>query len=63
MTKLKAMLSSPKRIALFAVCVVVIVAVLAFTAIKVGASVLNNQGIGLDQATQVALQNAGFSVF
>ena len=61
MTKLKAMLSSPKRIALFAVCVVVIVAVLAFTAIKVGASVLNNQGIGLDQATQVALQNAGFS--
>ena len=61
MSKLKAMLSSPKRIALFAVCVVVIVAVLAFTAIKVGASVLNNQGIGLDQATQVALQNAGFS--
>lgn len=61
MNKLKSMLNSPKRIALFAVCVIVILALLAFAGIKVGASVLNNQGIGLEKATQVALQNAGYS--
>ena len=60
MNKLKSMLSSPARIALFAICVVAILALLAFAGIKVGASVMNNQGIGLEKATQVALQNAGY---
>ena len=60
MNKLKNMLSSPARIAVFAVCVIAILALLAFAAIKVGASVMNNQGIGLEKATQIALENAGF---
>lgn len=60
MSKIKQLLSSPGRIAVFALCVILVVAFLAFAGIKVGASVMNNQGIGLDQATKVALQNAGF---
>ena len=60
MSKIKQLLSSPGRIAVFALCVILVVALLAFAGIKVGASVMNNQGIGLDQATKVALQNAGF---
>lgn len=60
MNKLKNMLSSPARIAVFALCVIAILALLAFAAIKVGASVMNNQGIGLEKATQIALENAGF---
>ena len=56
MNKLKNMLSSPARIAVFAVCVIAILALLAFAAIKVGASVMNNQGIGLEKATQIALE-------
>lgn len=60
MSKIKQFLSSPGKIAVFALCVILVVALLAFAGIKVGASVMNNQGIGLDQATKVALQNAGF---
>ncbi len=60
MSKIKQLLSSPGRIAVFALCVILVVALLAFAGIKVGASVMNNQGIGLRQATKVALQNAGF---
>ena len=60
MSKIKQLLSSPGRIAVFALCVILVVALLAFAGIKVGASVMNNQGIGLDQATKVAHQNAGF---
>lgn len=60
MSKIKQLLSSPGMIAVFALCVILVVALLAFAGIKVGASVMNNQGIGLDQATKVALQNAGF---
>ena len=60
MSKIKQLLSSPGRIAVSALCVILVVALLAFAGIKVGASVMNNQGIGLDQATKVALQNAGF---
>lgn len=60
MTKIKQFLSTPGRIAAFALCVVLVVSILAFAGIKAGASVANGQGIGLNQATQVALQNAGF---
>ena len=48
MSKIKQLLSSPGRIAVFALCVILVVALLAFAGIKVGASVMNNQGIGLD---------------
>lgn len=60
MNKLKSILNSPKRIVSFIVVVILILAVLAFVGIKAGASVLNNQGIGLEKATAVALQNAGY---
>lgn len=60
MTKLKNVLSSPGKIAIFALCVILVVALLAFAGIKAGAAIMNNQGIGLDQATQIALKNAGF---
>lgn len=60
MNKLKTMLNSPKKIISFVVMVILILAIMAFVGIKVGASVLNNQGIGLEKATAVALQNAGY---
>lgn len=60
MTKLKNVLSSPGKIAIFALCVILVAALLAFAGIKAGAAIMNNQGIGLDQATQIALKNAGF---
>lgn len=60
MNKLKSMLSSPKKIISFIIIVILILGILAFVGIKVGASVLNNQGIGLEKATAVALQNAGY---
>ena len=60
MTKLKNVLSSPGKIAIFALCIILVAALLAFAGIKAGAAIMNNQGIGLDQATQIALKNAGF---
>lgn len=60
MTKLKNVLSSPGKIAIFALCIILVAALLAFAGIKAGAAIMNNQGIGLDQATQIALKNADF---
>ncbi len=60
MTKLKNVLSSPGKIAIFALCIILVAALLAFAGIKAGAAIMNNQGIGLNQATQIALKNAGF---
>lgn len=61
MKSIKSMLSSPKRIALFAVCAVLIIAVIAFSVLYAIGSIANNQGIGLERATNVALQNAGYT--
>ncbi len=61
MNSIKSMLSSPKRIALFAVCAVLIIAVIAFSVLYAIGSIANNQGIGLERATNVALQNAGYT--
>lgn len=61
MKSIKSMLSSPKRIALFAVCAVLIIAVIAFSVLYAIGSIVNNQGIGLERATNVALQNAGYT--
>ena len=61
MKSIKSMLSSPKRIALFAVCAVLIIGVIAFSILYAVGSIANNQGIGLEKATNVALQNAGYS--
>lgn len=61
MKSIKSMLSSPKRIALFAVCAVLIIAVIAFSVLYTIGSIANNQGIGLERATNVALQNAGYT--
>ena len=55
MKSIKSMLSSPKRIALFAVCAVLIIAVIAFSVLYAIGSIANNQGIGLERATNVAL--------
>lgn len=60
MTRIKNLLNSPKRIAAFIICAILVIAIVAFSAIKVGASIANNQGIGLEKATQIALQNAGY---
>ena len=61
MNSIKSMLSSPKRIGLFAVCAVLIIAVIAFSVLYAIGSIANNQGIGLERATNVALQNAGYT--
>lgn len=61
MKNIKAMLSSPKKIALFAICAVLIIGIIAFSVLYAVSAISNNQGIGLERATNVALQNAGFS--
>ena len=60
MKSIKTMLSSPKKIALFAICAVLIIGILAFSVLYGVGAISNNQGIGLEKATNVALKDAGF---
>lgn len=60
MKSIKTMLSSPKKIALFAICAVLIIGILAFSVLYSVGAISNNQGIGLEKATNVALKDAGF---
>lgn len=58
MKSIKTMLSSPKKIALFAICAVLIIGILAFSVLYGVGAISNNQGIGLEKATNVALKDA-----
>lgn len=60
MKKMKEVLNSPTKKIVFAICVILILAILAFGAVKAGASMLNKKGIGLEKATEIALQDAGY---
>ncbi len=60
MKSIKTMLSSPKKIALFATCAVLIIGIIAFSVLYSVGAISNNQGIGLEKATNVALKDAGF---
>lgn len=60
MKNIKTVLSSPKRIALFAVCAVLIIGLIAFSVLYAVSSISGNQGIGIEKATNVALNDSGF---
>ena len=61
MKEIKSMFSSPKKIAIFAVCSVLILGLLALGGAYAVTSLVNKQGIGAEEATNLALKNAGFS--
>ena len=60
MKKLTQSLNSPKKIAAFVVCVILIAGAVGFATLKVGANVNANKTIGMDKGVAVALADAGF---
>ena len=60
MKKITAVLNSPTKIALFAVCCVLLICVVAFATIHAGAGVNANKTLGMDKCVNVALHDAGF---
>lgn len=58
MDKIKSRLNSPGRIVVFIICLVLILGVIAFGAYKIAMSALNNKGVGLEKATQIAMEHA-----
>lgn len=60
MKKITQVLNSPLKIAAFAVCVVLIIGIIAFASITVGANVNANKTIGMEKGVAVALADAGF---
>ena len=60
MKKFTQSLNSPKKIAAFVVCVVLIAGAVGFATLQVGANVNANKTIGMDKGVAVALADAGF---
>lgn len=60
MKKLTQALNSPKKIAAFIVCVILIAGAVGFATVKVGANVNANKTIGMEKGVAVALADAGF---
>ena len=60
MKKFTQNLNSPKKIAAFVVCVVLIAGAIGFATLQVGANVNANKTIGMDKGVAVALADAGF---
>ena len=61
MKKFTQTLNSPKKIAAFAICVLLIVGAIGFATLHVGANVNANKTIGMDKGVAVALDDAGFT--
>lgn len=61
MKNIKTVLSSPKRIALFAVCAILLTGLVAFSVLYVAGAISGSQGIGIEKATNIALNDSGFS--
>ena len=60
MKKFTQNLNSPKKIAAFVICVVLIAGAVGFATLQVGANVNANKTIGMDKGVAVALADAGF---
>ena len=60
MKKITAVLNSPTKIALFAVCCVLLICDVAFATSHAGAGVNANKTLGMDKCVNVALHDAGF---
>lgn len=60
MKKFTQALNSPKKIAAFVVCVILIAGAVGFATVKVGANVNANKTIGMEKGVAVALADAGF---
>ena len=60
MKKFTQNLNSPKKIAAFVICVVLIAGAIGFATLQVGANVNANKTIGMDKGVAVALADAGF---
>ncbi len=59
MKKITTVLNSPTKIALFAICCVLVIAIVAFAAVQAGASVNANKTLGMDKGVNIALNDAG----
>ena len=60
MKKFTQSLNSPKKIAAFVICVILIAGAVGFATLQVGANVNANKTIGMDKGVAVALADAGF---
>lgn len=60
MKKITQALNSPKKIAAFVICVILIAGGVGFATVKVGANVNANKTIGMEKSVAVALADAGF---
>ena len=60
MKKFTQSLNSPKKIAAFVICVILIAGAVGFATLKVGANVNANKTIGMDKGVAIALADAGF---
>lgn len=61
MKNIKSMLSSPTRIILFSIVVILLICLIGFSIVSAINSISNNKGIGLEKATEIAIQNAGLN--
>ena len=59
MKKITTVLNSPTRIALFAICRVLIISIVAFAAVQASAGVNANKTLGMDKGVNIALNDAG----
>lgn len=59
-TDTKKTLSMPMKIFIIALCAILFMAIGAFAVMQVNASMNTDKGIGLEKATQIALQDAGY---
>lgn len=60
MKKITTMLNTPAKIAGFAACATLLVAIIVFAAIQASAGIDENKSIGMDKGVNVALEDAGF---
>lgn len=60
MKKITQLLNTPAKIAVFAACAALLIAVIVFAAIQASAGIDENKSIGMDKGVNVALEDAGF---
>ena len=59
MKKITTVLNSPTKIALFAICCVLIISIIALAAVQASAGVNANKTLGMDKGVNIALNDAG----
>ena len=60
MKKVTQLLNTPAKIAGFAACTTLLIAIIVFAAIQASAGIDENKSIGMDKGVNVALEDAGF---